>query len=762
MDTNNNIQKAKNVPPFVRYCSAIIPTAFDDSLSYYEALCALWKWMQKNLVDVINNNANVTDYYIQIVKDLKSFVENYFANLDVQEEINNKLDAMVEDGTLQEIITTYIQSNVTWTFDSVADMKAATNLVDGSYAQTLGYYAPNDNGGGLYRIRTISGDVADEGSLVALSDNTLIAELIVTNGRVNVNQFGAKGDGVTDDSTAISNALKYKENEGTHISFIKDSTYLVDGNFYIYSNTTIDLNDAVIKVVDGAPSSEAYNRVQFLNNVDSLTSSGYGAIENFHVKNGTFNGNIGGVSFVLFHALNCSFKNIEFDYCFVSTHVFDLAGCKDITIKECNFIGNLLSVSNNNYREVIQPDHASYGSAPYWGYDDSYAFDGLPTVNLLVDGCLFKKNNSDTYYLNGVGSHGTGSYPHDHITVKNCTFYDSQVSSIRLPQANNITIEGNTFYNIPRGRNTYNFAIDITNLANTESLHDVVIRGNKFISTESTTDQIFANVAGRAANILKNVSIYDNEYTGTAVSESDYTGNDFIHANHIEGFILRDNHVTKAKSLLYKPAGVINNIVTTNNICDNCLRGLKGEGSITDNTDGNYPSFINSSNNIWKTPVGCVNTSGMRIVLGLESDLNLSASGFTRLPLVVKEGLPIYIDENGYARIPSYIKRFKVTGELRVQTTGSGVLQWSGVEFLDRAKQQSHLHTYDHRLSAVNTSKSVSIGQSIMDTDNFVWYSSSASGLEWLEGSVSLNIGVSITDNLKIFAENTVIILESF
>ena len=42
MDDNNNIKKAPNVPPFLRYCSAIIPTAFDDSLSYYEALCALF------------------------------------------------------------------------------------------------------------------------------------------------------------------------------------------------------------------------------------------------------------------------------------------------------------------------------------------------------------------------------------------------------------------------------------------------------------------------------------------------------------------------------------------------------------------------------------------------------------------------------------------------------------------------------------------------------------------------------------------------
>lgn len=44
--------------------------------------------------------------------ELKDFVEDYFDNLDVQEEINNKLDAMAEDGTLEEIVENYLGSNL--------------------------------------------------------------------------------------------------------------------------------------------------------------------------------------------------------------------------------------------------------------------------------------------------------------------------------------------------------------------------------------------------------------------------------------------------------------------------------------------------------------------------------------------------------------------------------------------------------------------------------------------------------------------------
>lgn len=107
------IKHSRPVPPFMRYCSAIIPTMFDDSLSYYEALCALNNFIQKNLVEVINNNASVTQEYITLVDELKEYVKHYFDNLDVQEEINNKLDAMAEDGTLESLISEYITENLT-------------------------------------------------------------------------------------------------------------------------------------------------------------------------------------------------------------------------------------------------------------------------------------------------------------------------------------------------------------------------------------------------------------------------------------------------------------------------------------------------------------------------------------------------------------------------------------------------------------------------------------------------------------------------
>lgn len=97
-----------------RICKAI-PLVFDNSLSYYEALCALTNYLENEVIPAVNNNGEAVEELQALYVQLKNYVDNYFTNLDVQEEINNKLDEMAESGELEEIIINYFKNlNVTY------------------------------------------------------------------------------------------------------------------------------------------------------------------------------------------------------------------------------------------------------------------------------------------------------------------------------------------------------------------------------------------------------------------------------------------------------------------------------------------------------------------------------------------------------------------------------------------------------------------------------------------------------------------------
>lgn len=268
---DEKIKFSRPVPPFVRYCAATIPTMFDDSLSYYEALCALNRFIQKNVVEVINVNA-------KILSDLKDYTENYFENLDVQEEINNKLDAMAEDGTLQEIISSYIQSNVAWTFDSVSDMQSATNLIAGSYAQTYGFHNLNDGGGALYLIREGEENETANG-ITTFSVDSLIAELVNDGVYVNMKKLGMSSSNA--DNASI---LQYAVN-----TYPKASVLFIPSDGDYAFSTAINLGNKAITIKGtSAPDyDKASNTALVFANSDGFTNARNVTFKDLCIKGNT-------------------------------------------------------------------------------------------------------------------------------------------------------------------------------------------------------------------------------------------------------------------------------------------------------------------------------------------------------------------------------------------------------------------------------------------------------------------------------------------
>lgn len=127
--------------PFRYWCQKVLPLVYDDSLSYYELLCKVVDYLNKTMEDVETLHGDVTNLHTAY-EELQAYVNDYFSTLDVQKEINKKLDEFAEDGTLtnllvetglvQQEITNWLNENVNPAGSAVVIDKSLT--IDGAAA----------------------------------------------------------------------------------------------------------------------------------------------------------------------------------------------------------------------------------------------------------------------------------------------------------------------------------------------------------------------------------------------------------------------------------------------------------------------------------------------------------------------------------------------------------------------------------------------------------------------------------------------------
>lgn len=104
-----------DLKPFRFWCHKVLPLVYDDSLSYYELLCKVVDYLNKTMENVNKLSENFDELQASF-KTLKEYVDNYFKNLNVQNEINNKLDEMAKNGTLEKMIRPFIDDFINNTY----------------------------------------------------------------------------------------------------------------------------------------------------------------------------------------------------------------------------------------------------------------------------------------------------------------------------------------------------------------------------------------------------------------------------------------------------------------------------------------------------------------------------------------------------------------------------------------------------------------------------------------------------------------------
>lgn len=114
-----------NLRPFRFWCQKVLPLVYDDSLSYYELL----NKVVKHLNDVTENVNTLGTAFQELEDSLNHFVED---------EVEERLDQMVEDGTLDTMVSTALDDKFeeyTHTIDSIiAGQNAKINTQDNKIA----------------------------------------------------------------------------------------------------------------------------------------------------------------------------------------------------------------------------------------------------------------------------------------------------------------------------------------------------------------------------------------------------------------------------------------------------------------------------------------------------------------------------------------------------------------------------------------------------------------------------------------------------
>ena len=127
--------------------------------------------------------------------------------------------------------------NTTITYRNVSTMCHDRTLMPGMVAHTLGYHNAGDGGGANYMIRVMKReDSNDEGGRIHSLINGTVAEMLFDS-IADVKKFGAYGDGLHDDTSAVKRALRSLPLGGT--LFFPSGTYVITSTINIEAKGSI-------------------------------------------------------------------------------------------------------------------------------------------------------------------------------------------------------------------------------------------------------------------------------------------------------------------------------------------------------------------------------------------------------------------------------------------------------------------------------------------------------------------------------------------
>lgn len=249
-----------------------------------------------------------------------------------------------------------------------------------------------------------------------------------------VDDFGATGDGTTNDAPALQRALTSAKDTGGIIYF-PTGTYKLEEAILFYSNQTLFFENGAV-LLQGAEINS------LLRAYCESTWTGTNGTHDCVIYGATFDGGSYTTDNTLLatvHAKNIIIENCTFKNAYGSWHDLEINSSYNVKVINCDFEG---SRKNSITGEMIQIDSAASSTGYPW---DGVNYDRTTSKFIEIVGCVFHDNND---YAPAIGNH-TDAY-NAYIRIHDCVF--NTLGGTRgciylTASVNNVDIYDNTFYN---------------------------------------------------------------------------------------------------------------------------------------------------------------------------------------------------------------------------------------------------------------------------------------------------------------------------
>lgn len=311
---------------------------------------------------------------------------------------------------------------------------------------------------GCFYMNTVNGDlykcIADENDKYEWS--FVGSDLYI----IMPQNYGAKADGVTDDTAAIQAAFDACHEAGGGTVYLPCGTYLLSDAVKFYSNMHIVGDGAVLLQKDGNVGKSGTKYCNLMRNYNEGIG-GYENTENVVIEGITFDGGTQEISpttiLCFCHSRNITIRNCMFTNGYNDTenpaHDIECNSSKGVLIEKCRFVENRHVTRN---AELIQIDAIDLKVRYPWLPDNGAAgaFDSTACEDITINGCSF------------VGHHGIGDadvnsvgnvFIGNHTTIKSINIricnnvFKTGVQCIRFRGAKNLIIADNIVEDVVGG-----------------------------------------------------------------------------------------------------------------------------------------------------------------------------------------------------------------------------------------------------------------------------------------------------------------------